>query len=68
MEARMNEDWEIVGSIPLRDGFEVVLAHNQKNRCTPWVTWECKDGNNYYWGHYFRERDNAVDDLIKRAR
>ena len=32
------------------------------------VTWECEDGNNYYWGHYYDNRTAAKLDLLTRAR
>lgn len=32
-----------------------------------YVTWECKNGSNYYWGHYMSDRLDAVKDLLDRA-
>ena len=32
-----------------------------------YVTWACKGGNNYYWGHYFSDPLEAKKDLLIRA-
>ena len=37
------------------------------NAPAPIVTWVCKDGNNYFWGHYFEDRQSAERDLLERA-
>ena len=37
------------------------------NTPAPFVTWECKDGNNYFWGHYLTTRKAAERDLLERA-
>ena len=31
------------------------------------MTWECKDGDNYYWGHYMTDKLAALRDLLDRA-
>lgn len=66
---RVNEGWNIIGAIKLDsvfEGLEVVLGHNPNNPCTPYVTWECTSGDNYYWGHYFKEKQDAFEDWCKR--
>ena len=32
-----------------------------------YVTWACKGGDNYYWGHYFGDLLEAQKDLLARA-
>ena len=32
-----------------------------------YVTWACKGGDNYYWGHYFSDPLEAKKDLLGRA-
>lgn len=32
-----------------------------------YVTWECKNGEDYFWGHYFSDRLAAKRDLLERA-
>ena len=72
METRFNEDWEIIGAVKVSDGneyenaFEIVIAHNPNNKCTPYVTWECSNGDNYYWGHYCATKKEAMNDFIER--
>ena len=31
------------------------------------VTWACKDGDNYFWGHYMTDKLAALRDLLDRA-
>lgn len=45
---------------------EFVLGENTQDRAR-YVTWECKDGNNYYWGHYTTDKLAALRDLLDRA-
>lgn len=63
MEKRMNDRWEIVGSFPINEREEVVLAVGGRD----FVTWLCKDGTNYFWGHYFDTMNDAKEDFLKRA-
>ena len=44
--------------------FEIVLGENSRGH---YVTWECKNGNNYYWGHYFDQIDHARADFLDRC-
>ena len=37
---------------------EIVLGHNPKS-CTPFVVWNCFNGTDYEWGHYFTKQDEA---------
>lgn len=67
---RMNEEWTIEDAIRLNENEEVVLA-TRPNRFSPdgteYVTWFCKNGDNYFWGHYTYSRKSAKLDLCKRA-
>ena len=42
----------------------VVLAQSEKTG--NWVTWECTDGYDFYWGHYFTSEAAAKADYHKR--
>lgn len=44
--------------------YEIVLGENARGN---FVTWECKDGINYYWGHYFETIDHARADFLGRC-
>lgn len=34
---------------------------------TEWATWVMDDDGNTFWGHYFEDKDEALDDLQYRA-
>ena len=65
MEKRINAGYEIISSLAVC-GTEFVLG---KNDSAPecYVTWECNDGSNYFWGHYFSDFDSAYKDLHRRT-
>lgn len=65
MGERTNVGYVITDSIHI-NGREFVLAHNS-NKSSPYVTWECTNGNDYFFGHYFSNMKNAQKDLVKRA-
>jgi len=66
MEKRINEGYTITDSIHIGKA-EFVIGENQTKYGTQYVTWECKDGNNYFWGHYINDRRAAEVDLLERA-
>jgi hypothetical protein len=64
---RTNEGYTIIWAIRLNDTTEVVLGILKNERYTMYVTWECQNGDHYYWGHYFNDPEKAVSDLLSRA-
>ncbi len=62
---RQNIGYTITDSVHIGDS-EFVIGHNPK-AVTPYVTWECANGNNYFWGHYVTDRAAAERDLLERA-
>lgn len=42
----------------------IVLAENEKTGM--WCTWECTNGTDFYWGHYFDSRIAAIRDYYRR--
>lgn len=62
---RKNAGYTITESICVGN-VEFVLGENAAAPAR-FVTWECKDGNNYYWGHYMTEKLAALRDLLDRA-
>ena len=47
----------------------VVLAHNEKSGM--WCTWECTNGTDFYWGHYFNSKTEAIhrsDDYVEEIK
>ena len=65
MNARINEGYIITDSIQVG---ETEFVFGKLNSKIPmYVTWVCKGGDNYYWGHYFSDPLEAKQDLLDRA-
>jgi hypothetical protein len=65
MDIRKNAGYVITDSIHIGNA-EFVIGVNEKAPA-PFVTWQCKDGDNYFWGHYFTTPLAAQKDLCDRA-
>ena len=65
MDWRKNQGYISVNQITVGSA-EFVLGVHEK---TPnsFVTWKCKDKDDYYWGHYFTNLLAAQKDFCKRA-
>ena len=65
--ARTNGNYLIIGSIPIdTDGQEEIVLAVQP-QTGDYVTWECKDGNNYFFGHYYNNLTDARMDFFDRG-
>ena len=64
-EKRINEGYVITDSIHVGET-EFVLG-KMDSKPPMYVTWACKGGDNYYWGHYFSDPLDAKKDLLDRA-
>jgi len=62
---RENQGYIITDSIHIGN-VEFVLGESA-TAPSAFVTWECKNGSDYYWGHYFSDRMAAKRDLLERA-
>ena len=63
---RMNAGYIITDSIHIGETEFVIGVHSiQPNM---FVTWACRNGDNYFWGHYLTSRDAAEHDLVDRAK
>ena len=62
---RIKAGYTITDSIQI-GAIEFVLGEHA-TAPSRYVTWECRDGSNYYWGHYLSDRLDAVKDLLGRA-
>lgn len=62
---RTNSGYVINASIPVGDK-EFVLGEHQ-TAPGQFVTWECKNGTNYIWGHYTDSPLEALRDLCRRV-
>lgn len=73
--ARENAGFKITGSFRTHtyaDGRTEEIVFGERGVSierdpTPYVTWLCIGGDSYAWGHYFRDKDDAVDDFQKRV-
>ena len=65
MDARINEGYVITDSIHV--GETEFVFGKLEGKIPMYVTWACKGGNNYYWGHYFSDPMEAKKDLLTRA-
>ena len=65
MSERKNIGYVITDSVRIGETEFVIGAHEKDpNR---FVTWACKDGDNYFWGHYMTDKLAALRDLLDRA-
>lgn len=62
---RTNAGYTITDTIHVGE-VEFVLGERRSGK--QFVTWECKDGDDYSWGHYFDSLTAAKLDLLTRAR
>lgn len=62
---RANAGYTITQSIHIGNT-EFVLGESSTDPAQ-FVTWACKDGDNYFWGHYMTDKLAALRDLLDRA-
>lgn len=65
MSVRTNAGYTITQSIHIGNT-EFVLGESSTDPAQ-FVTWACKDGDNYFWGHYMTDKLAALRDLLDRA-
>ena len=46
---------------------EIVLGKNEKAP-EKFVTWQCSNGDDYFWGHYFDNEYDALYDYLDRCK
>ncbi len=63
-KTRTNQGYVIVEGCTIGKK-ELVIGHNPKAP-NPYVCWYCKDGNDYYWGHYCNTLEAAREKLASR--
>ena len=66
MEIRTNAGYINTDSVHIGES-EFVIGISSSARETQFVTWECKNKDNYFWGHYMTDRRAAEQDLVQRA-
>ena len=65
MSERKNAGYTITDSLHIGKAEFVIGEHSKVP--SPYVTWECSEGVNYFWGHYFADRRAAEKDVLTRA-
>lgn len=65
MDWRKNEGYIITNAITIGDS-EIVLGVHE-TLPNMFVTWECKDKNNYFWGKYHTNLYTAQRDFCERG-
>ncbi len=65
MEIRKNAGYTIINSITAGNA-ELVLGQKDSSPYQ-FVTWQCKNGTDYFWGHYLTDKLAAEKDLYHRA-
>lgn len=65
MNIRMNAGYIITDSVHVGEMEFVLRVHSIASN--QFVTWACKGGNDYFWGHYHSDLLSATKDLLERA-
>lgn len=65
MDERKNAGYLITDSIHVGN-MEFVMGRNERAP-DRFVTWGCRNGDSYFWGHYFDDLLEAKADLPARA-
>ena len=66
MDERENVGYIITDTVCVGETEFVLGVRNSTPPC--YVTWACKNGNDYFWGHYFDDLLEATEDLLARAK
>ena len=65
--ARTNAGYTIIEAACVNNRLEIALGRKETSLGTVFVTWQCHDGDNYFWGHYFNgDPDAARRDMLER--
>lgn len=65
MEIRTNGNFIITNTITISN-VEIVLAKH-RTLANRYITWECKDKYDFFWGHSFTDFQTAQKDFLKRG-
>lgn len=65
MNLRINEGYIITDSVHI--GLTEFVLGVHSTAPSQFVTWACKGGNDYYWGHYHSDMLAATKDFLERA-
>ena len=65
MDWRKNEGYIITNQLTVGSTEFVLGVHEAAPN--QFVTWQCKDGKDYFWGHYYTDLLSAQKDFCTRA-
>lgn len=65
MSIRINAGCILTDSVHVGETEFVMGVHSKAS--SQFVTWACKNGTDYFWGHYFSDPLLAMKDLLSRA-
>lgn len=65
MDWRKNEGYIITNQLTVGSNEFVLGVHEAAPN--QFVTWQCKDGKDYFWGHYYTDLLSAQKDFCTRA-
>lgn len=61
-------EFTVLSSIRIDECTEIAMGQRNTSYGTDYATWQCSDGDNYYWGHYdFKNPYEALEDMCNRA-
>lgn len=64
-KTRINAGYRIINAISVGNKEYVLGIHCEVPN--QFVTWECKNGTDYFWGHYLNTSLKAIKDLCERV-
>lgn len=68
IKKRCVESFEIIAAARVNESTEIVVGKRTTSFGTDYATWQCSNGDNYFWGHYdFVNEKDALADMYDRA-
>lgn len=68
IDYRRNSGFTIIRSARISSNEEIVIGYNPTYEDHKFVTWFCRNGNDYNYGHYVSTLTEAVKDFLKRIK
>ena len=65
-EIKTHVGYQIIETVKIND-VEFVLGEKFNSVCSKYVTWYCKNNEDYNFGHYFNDKQKAQLNLYNRA-
>lgn len=62
-----NAGYKIIAHIPSRNDNTLNVTAYNNGAPAEYVTWKYSEDYGFYWGHYFSNREEALDDMYERS-